>query len=155
MKRNLIIEIISSLLILLFIYAAVSKLLDYETFKVQLSKSPFITQFAGIVSWALPIGEILVGLTLASKRTRLIGLYASLFLMTMFTTYIYTMLHYSYYIPCSCGGILSKMGWTAHLWFNVGFVMLSIAGIILMPKQYKQATEKEEELPAVVYTAMS
>lgn len=88
-KRNIIIEIISFLLVLLFMYAAVSKLLDYQSFKVQLSKSPFITQFAGITSWALPIGEILVGLALTFKRTRLIGLYASLFLMTMFTAEVF------------------------------------------------------------------
>ncbi|PZR07651.1 MAG: hypothetical protein DI539_23405 [Flavobacterium psychrophilum] len=130
MKRTLVVEIISSLLILLFMYAAVSKLLDYETFKVQLSKSPFITQFAGVTAWSLPVGEILVGLALTFKKTRLVGLYASLFLMTMFTAYIWTMLHYSYYIPCSCGGILSKMDWNTHFWFNLGSVMLSIMGII-------------------------
>jgi Methylamine utilisation protein MauE len=159
MKRNLVLELISSLLIILFIYAAVSKLLEYETFKVQLSKSPFITQFAGIVSWALPIGEILVGFALASKRTRLFGLYSSLFLMTMFTAYIYAMLNYSYYVPCSCGGILSKMGWTTHLWFNAAFVALSIAGILLQVsmdrKQSRLPVTKVEELPPVVYTAMS
>ena len=135
MKKSTVVEIISSLLVLLFMYAAVSKLLDYQTFKVQLSKSPFITQFASITAWALPIGEILVGLALTFKRTRLIGLYVSLFLMTMFTAYIYAMLHYSYYIPCSCGGILSEMTWTQHLWFNIGFVVLSITGILSVSKE--------------------
>jgi uncharacterized membrane protein YphA (DoxX/SURF4 family) len=124
-------EIISSLLILLFVYAALSKLRDYQTFKLQLSKSAFIDQFASVTAWALPIGEIIVGLALFFKHTRLIGLYASLFLMTMFTTYIYAMLNYSYDIPCSCGGILSKMGWTEHLWFNAGFVILAIVGILI------------------------
>ena len=159
MKRNLIIEIISGLLILLFVYTAVSKLLDFPIFRVQLSKSPFINPYANAVAWTLPAGEILVALALTFKRTRLLGLYASLFLMTMFTAYIYTMLHYSYYIPCSCGGILSKMGWNEHLWFNAGFVLLSIIGIILQKKQSfvysKKLEEKIEELPPVVYTAMS
>jgi hypothetical protein len=130
MKKTILVEIISALLILLFMYAAVSKLLDYETFKLQLSKSPFITQFAGVTAWALPVGEIMVALALIFKPTRLLGLYASLFLMTMFTAYIWAMLHYSYYIPCSCGGVLSKMSWGEHLWFNVGFVVLSIGGIL-------------------------
>lgn len=140
-------------------YAAVSKLLDYETFKVQLSKSPFITQFASETAWALPIGEILIGLALTFRRTRLVGLYASLFLMTMFTVYIYTMLNYSYYIPCSCGGVLSKLGWTAHLWFNFGFVLISVIGIFLQTNQLRQQSKnssiKSEELPFPAYTAMS
>ncbi len=149
MKRNLIIEIISSLLILLFVYAALSKLLDYPTFKLQLSKSPFITQFAGTVAWALPIGEILVALALLFKKTRLIGIYASLFLMTMFTAYIYSMLHYSYYIPCSCGGILSKMGWDNHMWFNAAFVGLSIIGILLDTTKVDKKINEAEAMPAV------
>ena len=124
-------EIISSLLVLLFVYAAVSKLLDYQTFKVQLGKSPFITAFAGTVAWALPLVEIFVALLLTFSRTRLQGLYASLFLMTLFSSYIYAILHYSYYVPCSCGGILSKMSWSEHLWFNVGFVGVAILGILM------------------------
>lgn len=157
MIKKISIEIICFLLILLFIYAAVSKLLDYDTFRVQLSKSPFITQFAPVIAWALPIGEILVGLALTFKRTRLLGLYASLFLMTMFTAYIYAMLHYSYYIPCSCGGILSKMGWNTHLWFNGGFVVLSIIGIFvqtsLLREQILLPIEKSKKDLSTVYTA--
>jgi hypothetical protein len=158
MKKNFIIEIISGLLILLFVYTGLSKLLDYNSFHLQLSRSPFITAFADQVAWALPAGEILVALTLVFRKTRLLGLYASLFLMTMFTAYIYAMLNYSYDLPCSCGGIISKMTWDQHLWFNTGFVALSIAGILLQSKlntqQYKQPEAKIEELPPVVYTAM-
>jgi uncharacterized membrane protein YphA (DoxX/SURF4 family) len=156
MKKRIALELISSLLILLFVYAAVTKLLDYSTFKLQLGKSPFITAFAPTIAWALPIGEILVGLALAFKPTRLLGLYAALFLMTMFSAYIYTMLHYSYYIPCSCGGILSKMGWTTHLWFNIGFTLLSIIGIILETrKEVQPAPQEDKGLPPVVFSAIS
>jgi len=155
MKKRVFLEIISALLILLFVYAAVSKLLDYQTFRVQLGKSPFITNFAPTIAWALPIGEILVGLALAFKPTRLLGLYASLFLMTMFTAYIYTMLHYSYYIPCSCGGILSKMDWNTHFWFNVGFTLLSIIGIILETKKEVQVVPEDKSMPPVVFSAIS
>jgi hypothetical protein len=112
------------------VYTAVSKLLDYSTFKLQLAKSPFISQLASIVVWALPVGELLAAAALIFKPTRLLGLYASLFLMTMFTAYIWAMLNYSYDIPCSCGGILSKMGWEEHLWFNAAFVIVCIIGIL-------------------------
>lgn len=159
MKRNFIIEIICGLLVLLFVYTGLSKMLDYDTFRLQLGKSPFITRFADPVAWTLPAGEILIALALVFKRTRLLGLYASLFLMTMFTAYIYAMLNYSYDLPCSCGGIISKMTWGQHMWFNTGFVALSVAAILLQEKQnmqqYKKARVKTEELPPVVYTAMS
>ena len=46
MKQKVTIEIISFLLILLFVYAVSSKLFDYNTFKIQLSNSPFLKPFA-------------------------------------------------------------------------------------------------------------
>lgn len=132
-NRKVTLEIICCLLILLFIYAATSKLIDYELFTVQISKSPFIDSLASFIAWFIPGIEILIGISITFYKTRLIGLYGSLFLMTMFSAYIYFMLHYSYYLPCSCGGILSKLGWKEHLWFNIGFVILSIIAILLMP----------------------
>lgn len=144
MKKEKAIEIISSLLILLFIYTAISKLLDYPTFALQISKSPFITRFAHIVAWGLPVVELIVGLALVFKRTRLLGLYASLFLMTMFTAYIYAMLNHSYHIPCSCGGILSKMSWTTHLWFNIFFVLLCFWATIYDVSPFPKNKHKKE-----------
>jgi uncharacterized membrane protein YphA (DoxX/SURF4 family) len=157
MIKKIAIEIISSLLVLLFVYTGLSKLLDFQTFHLQLSKSPFITKFADAVAWTLPIGELVVALALVFKWTRLPGLYASLFLMTMFTAYIYAMLNYSYDLPCSCGGIISKMTWTQHLWFNAGYTALCVGGILLesSKKNNKLPEAKLEELPPVVYAAMS
>lgn len=127
-------EAISILLILLFTYASLTKLLEYDTFKLQLSKSPYITKFAGILAWALPLLEIAVSLSLSIRKYRLIGYYAALFLMVMFSAYIFSMLKFSYYIPCSCGGVLNNMDWTTHFWFNISFVILSILGILLSPR---------------------
>jgi hypothetical protein len=134
LKRNTSIEVISFLLVLLFAYAAISKVLEFQTFRLQLSKSPFISQYAGIIYWALPVVELLVAFLLAIRPLRLIGLFASLFLMTMFSSYIYLMLHYSYYLPCSCGGILSTLDWTSHFWFNLSFVGISTVGIFIENK---------------------
>ena len=150
MMKRLVLEIVSAMLILLFLYTAVSKLLDYQLFQVQLSKSPFITDFAGQVSWALPAGEMAVAVALAYRPTRLLGLFASLFLMTLFTAYIYAMLHYSYHLPCSCGGVLGSLSWKEHLWFNAGFVVLSIIGIVLHSSRSRQV----DKMPRFVFSAM-
>ena len=129
-KRSTMIEVISSLLIILFIYAALNKLFDFEYFKVQLSKSPFITSFSNFVAWSIPASEIVIALLLVIKRTRLIGLYASFFLMSLFTAYLVIMLNVSYYVPCSCGGVLAKLSWNQHIVFNSVFVLLAGIGVI-------------------------
>lgn len=130
-KKEIIIEIISILLVFLFVYAAVSKLLDYEKFRVQVGQSPLLTAFGGWIAWMIPTIEILISVMLVIPRFRLAALYASFNLLIMFTAYIVAILNFSDYVPCSCGGILEKLGWTEHLIFNIGFVLLAFAGILL------------------------
>jgi uncharacterized membrane protein YphA (DoxX/SURF4 family) len=130
--QSLIVEIISILYILLFVYAAVSKLLDFENFQVQLGQSPLLSAFAGVVSYAVPIVELFIALLFIFPKYRLGGLFSAFSLMVLFTTYITIILNFSSFIPCSCGGILEKMGWTEHLIFNLVFVVLAFIGILLL-----------------------
>lgn len=131
LKRNTIIEIISSLLIILFIYTALSKLSGYKNFTVQLSKSPFITSYASLIAWSLPSVEMLVSLLLVFKRTKLVGLYASFFMMSLFTAYLIIMLKFSYHIPCSCGGVLQNLSWNEHIVFNAFFIIIAGVGALM------------------------
>jgi hypothetical protein len=131
MLRKITVEIITLLFIILWVYAGLSKLIDYSSFRFQLGRSPYIELFASIIAIGLPMIEILIAFALLFSSTRLIGLYASFFLMALFTGYIYMMLHYSYFISCSCGGILSKMDWDTHLTFNLACILLIGLGILL------------------------
>jgi hypothetical protein len=135
LSKRTIVDIISILLVVLFVYAAYNKLTDYETFKVQLLQSPLLTAYAPLVAWTIPTGEMLIALSLllglSLSKFRAMGLYSSLFIMTLFTSYIYIILHYSFYVPCSCGGILSHMSWNQHLLFNFLFIAFSLSGILL------------------------
>jgi uncharacterized membrane protein YphA (DoxX/SURF4 family) len=99
-----------------------------------LGQSPLLSAFAGIVVWLVPLIELLIALLLFLKSYRLISLFAAFSMMIMFTVYIFIILNYSSFIPCSCGGILEKMGWTEHLIFNIIFVLLALLGIIIVEK---------------------
>jgi uncharacterized membrane protein YphA (DoxX/SURF4 family) len=129
MKRT-IVETTCAMFILLFVYAALSKLLDYERFHMQLGQSPLLTSVANLVAWLIPTAEIIISLLLISSRWQLTGLYASFGMMVMFTAYIVAITHFSEYIPCSCGGILEHMSWNQHLAFNILFVLLAVSGIL-------------------------
>jgi uncharacterized membrane protein YphA (DoxX/SURF4 family) len=137
-SMSIIIDIITALFIILFVYAALSKISDFEKFKVQLGRSPLILAFAGWVAWVIPIFEVIIAVILAIKRFQLFGLYASFSLMVIFSSYIVAILKFSEYIPCSCGGILENMSWTEHLIFNSGFVLLGIIGVLLYPLNDKR-----------------
>lgn len=122
---------ISYLFILLFIYAGFSKILDFETFRVQLAQSPLLSAYAGIIAVLVPGIEMVIAIFLMLPRFRVLALYASFVLMVMFTAYIYIILNFSDFIPCSCGGVLEKLSWTQHLIFNVVFIVLGAVAILI------------------------
>lgn len=133
MKRGIVIDVICFLFILLFMYAGLSKLLDYKQFVLQLGQSPMLTDVAVWVAWIIPLTEILISVLLVITKFRLAGLYAAFALMVVFTGYIILILHSGVHVPCSCGGILEELGWEEHLLFNAVFVLLGLAGIFLHP----------------------
>jgi hypothetical protein len=130
-SKELIVDIIVVLFIMLFIYAATSKLIDIEKFRVQLGQSPLLTPFVSFVSWVIPLLEILISFLVVFKRTRLLGLYMAFTLMILFSFYIVAITGYGEFIPCSCGGVLQHMSWHQHLIFNLTFVCLGGIAILL------------------------
>jgi len=131
-KRQVVLESISALLIMLFLYASASKFLDFNRFIGEMNNQRFPAQITPIVIWAVPLSEIAIAAALLFEPTRMIGLIASLILMSLFTIYTATvLLHFFKYVPCSCGGVISKLTWKQHLVFNLFFVALSIAGIYI------------------------
>jgi uncharacterized membrane protein YphA (DoxX/SURF4 family) len=133
MPRKIAVDIVVSLYILLLVYAALTKLLDYQKFVIQLGQSPILTRHAILLAWAVPFIELAISALLILPRTRLSGLYVAFSLMVMFTTYIILASRFSDYVPCSCGGVLEDMTWTQHLIFNGVFILLGLAAILLYP----------------------
>ncbi|MGB5819334.1 MAG: MauE/DoxX family redox-associated membrane protein [Saonia sp.] len=141
--KKIVLEIICMLFIILFVYAAMSKLLVFDEFKIQIGQSPVLTAYADWVAWMIPFIEIVFSLMLVIPKLRLLGLYASFTLMVMFTTYIFIVLNFSDSIPCSCGGVLEKLGWTEHLIFNIAFIALAFIGIMIMSDLKNYTTENK------------
>lgn len=132
--KNLSADAAAYLFVLLFVYAAVSKLLEFEDFQTQLGQSPLLGVFAIPVSYGVPIVELLISFLLCWRRTRHTALYLSFLLMVMFTAYIIIILNFTSFTPCSCGGVLEKLGWNEHLIFNTGFIILAAVGIRFLEK---------------------
>jgi hypothetical protein len=133
-RREVFIDLVSVAFVVLFVYAAVSKLIGYDKFRLQLGQSPVLTAFAGLAVWFVPAFELLIAFLLTRLRFRLIGLYASFTLMVMFTAYIVVITRFSDYVPCSCGGVLERLSWNQHLVFNGVFVVLGFVAIVIYPK---------------------
>lgn len=134
MKKHVLLTTICCLLIILFTYAAFSKLFTYTEFQQQLSTSPLLKSYAGVLAWLVPALELLITGMLTFLATRLTGLYSSFLLLLIFTIYIAAMLFFQENLPCSCGGVLEQLSWTQHLFFNLFFTGISVMGIVLLKK---------------------
>lgn len=137
-KTDIIIGLICFLLAFLFTYTAVSKLGNHDGFVMQLFKAPVIGKYREIVSWMLPISELIVAILLVFKTTQLTALYISLGMLVLFTIYLGWMLLFSKNLPCNCGGVINKMTWKQHIVFNLGFIVLAMLGIVLTLKNSRK-----------------
>lgn len=134
MKKTTAVEIITVLYITLFLYTGLSKLMDFSVFKEQLAASTILKQIAVPVAAGLPVIEFLVVILLIVPRWRLKGLYISLGLMIVFTIYILAIFGFSKELPCSCGGLIQELSWPQHLFLNVIFIIMALAGIVFSKK---------------------
>src|SRR5580658_5373271 len=135
MKRTILADAITYFFIILFLYTGVAKLTEIHEFKEQLISSPFLGSLAGIITWALPIGEILLAIALFIPAFRLRALYVTLAVMSLFTIYVLSIFFMDNHLSCSCGGIVEDLTPQQHIVFNSACVVLSILGILVVRRQ--------------------
>lgn len=121
------------LIIFLFLYASINKISDIGKFQYELGKSPLVPfGYNKLISYITILLEIGICILLSYKRFRKTGLLLSFSLLLFFTVYIFYLLNFSYFIPCSCGGILNDLSWEWHIVFNASFTSLALLSYILI-----------------------
>jgi putative oxidoreductase len=137
MNRKQLFHIAIALLILLFSYTAISKLLDQYRFVFQMKLSPFllVKSFAPFWGWFIPLSEIVIVVGIFFEKTQKLALYLSLGLLLAFEIYIVGMLISGLDLPCACGGVIAFMSWKVHVLFNAFFLTINIVAIRLLDKE--------------------
>jgi putative oxidoreductase len=138
--KNPLVAVTCALLILLFTYTAVSKLIDMYGFAYDMHNQPFPRWFSSALVYLLPALELAIALFLFFGRTRNAALWASLLLMGLFTVYSgLVLLNVFNRVPCSCGGVIKKLSWRQHTVFNLFFVVLISIAIKTQRTKYIHA----------------
>lgn len=136
-KTAWIAEAATAILICIFIYAALSKLLEYRLFVLQLHQHPYLRHIAPTVAWLLPLSELLVAAAMTIPATRKAGLFSAAVMLAGFTVYLGAMLLSGRHLPCACGGIISSLNWSQHMVFNGILIAMAIAAIAAKGKSFK------------------
>lgn len=130
MVRKTVAELSSALIVFLFVYAALSKLLHFRQFWGDMHNQPFPAWFAAALTVLVPLAELAIAAALLMKRRRRQGFWGAFVLMLLFTLYTAAILMGLFpRVPCSCGGVIRELGWAQHLLLNLFFLLLSITGI--------------------------
>lgn len=138
--RELVLNIIIMLLVIIWVFASFSKFLDFNTFQKQLEGS-HITSIAEIfLSYFLPVLQLVAVAMLVANKWRRIGLIFSLVLLVVYTVYIIYILNFAPSVPCSCISIFKSMSWTNQLQFNIIMMLINIVGIILSLPKLKESS---------------
>ncbi|NOW95984.1 MauE/DoxX family redox-associated membrane protein [Mucilaginibacter sp. SG564] len=136
MKRSDLPDLLAVILILMFAYAAFSKLFDFGSYKLQMSLQPLPKWSTSFIMLLLPATELIVVGSLLFRKTRLLGFNASFMLMLIFTIYVgLAMVGVFGKVPCSCGGVIRHLKWPQHFVFNVFFLTISAYGLYLERKE--------------------
>jgi amino acid transporter len=136
MIRKFPVEPFVALLVVLFVYTALSKLLDIDTFRKQMLNQPLPETLKQNLVWLVPVSEITTSIFLVIRPLRLYGFVLAFTVMLAFILYVSLILAKAFsYIPCSCGGVLSAMSWQMHLIFNIFFTLLAFTGFLIERKR--------------------
>ena len=144
-KYSWIKSVITAILVLLYTYAAFSKLFDFRQFRRAMFVQPFPHWVGSMLLFLIPAMELFTVILLAGKRTERLGYWCSFALMAEFTGYIaLIMAGFWNSVPCSCGGILGHLSWMPHLFFNLFFLIITIIGIAIIYKERRAGDIQKE-----------
>jgi thiol-disulfide isomerase/thioredoxin len=142
MKKTILVDIITYFFILLFVYTGVAKLMEIHLVKEQLLSAPLLGSpvLANSITWALPIGELLLAIMLFIPKFQLKGLYITLALMSLFTIYVMIILFMDNHLSCSCGGIIEELSPKQHVLFNSACIVL--CGVAIAIRRRQESTRR-------------
>lgn len=120
---------ISYLMAGLLTYTATKKLMDYESHLAHIRDIELISH--GLAVWAaraviaVEYGLAIV-LLVPLNRVEIWGWKAVVLLMAVYCYYIYHVLHYAPFVPCSCHGIDKRLTWGQQFDINLGLAALAL-----------------------------
>ena len=135
-------KIFNTILILLWTYTGFDKLIRWKASRNAFHNQTFPGELAEVLTYAVPIVELLIALLLLFSVTRWWGYLGSALLLTVFITYVGLIWVGAFpRVPCNCAGILESLGWAEHFWLNLGFIGIAVWG--LRHRDAQRCTEKK------------
>jgi len=129
---------ISSILVVLWIYTGLDKMIRFEESRKAFHNQTFPAELAEALSYLIPGVELLIALLLLFSVTRWWGYLGSVLLLTVFVTYVGLIWVGAFpRVPCNCAGILESLGWAEHFFLNLICIGIGVWGLRLEARNEK------------------
>lgn len=117
-------------LLALWGYTAFEKFIHWQESHRAFLNQPFPRQWAELLAYTVPTLETLLVILLIFPKSRWWGYLGSLLMLNSFTVYV-GMVWIGVFpeVPCNCAGLINLLNWEGHLTLNLGFMILSGAGL--------------------------
>lgn len=124
--KNALILLSASILSFMFSVTAADKIFYFERFE-NIVQSLFSGWGAGLIAPVVPLLEVVIVLLLCFATTRRLGFGLAAVALLVFTSVLIYQLAIGQ-SSCGCGQLLSWLGSTAHLFANLGLILVAVAG---------------------------
>jgi len=129
--REFVVQLITYMLLCLWIVVASRKLFDYSAFRQAMLDQPFDDKYGIALSYLLPVIQLGTGALFIFDKTKRYGFSLTILLMIAFSWYITLVLKSTWgFIPCYCT-LEFPTDWKGHLWINGIIAVFAITGLLL------------------------
>lgn len=149
MITKALVKLIAIVLAVLFAIAAVDKLEHYPKFHLQLQRFPVSLSVLYSQAWLIPVTELITAVLLLVPMTRVKGLFASLFLLSLYTLYLVIMLETRFYCTCNCGEPFQSLSLKVHIILTLASVFVTGVGVVLSGRLVEEPLPKLSSPPIV------
>jgi hypothetical protein len=128
---------VSIFFVILFCYASISKILDFRNFQSQLEQSPGLAGYEIVATYGIISLQMITVILLCFQPFRILGLWFTFGILSVFAGYVAFILIYSKNLPCTCIGLFQKINWKGNLILNIGLMIITLIGIIVYRSEIK------------------
>ncbi|WP_343850880.1 MauE/DoxX family redox-associated membrane protein [Algoriphagus jejuensis] len=131
-------KVLASILIGIFGYTGFEKLIRFKDSRRAFHNQTFPAELAELLSYSIPVVELLIALLLLFSGTRWWGYLGSILLLAVFITYVGLIWVGAFpRVPCNCAGILESLGWAEHFFLNLICIGIGVWGLRLEARNEK------------------
>lgn len=149
MITKTLVKLIAIALAVLFAYAAVDKLEHYALFSLQLMRFPVSIPVIQEQAWIIPVIELTLAVLLLLPFSRLKALFASLFLLAVYTLYLTCMLESRFNLTCKCGEPFQTISLKMHIMVTLAGVFVTGVAVVLSGRLIEALARDEKQFPYV------